>query len=115
MTPEEHATGGESPHGRDSRFEPLPIPLRTTAWRRSVGPQLTKRQIATENGPTRRAELRSKSQEKRSVAVRARAVREDEAIATSADGDVQRPANGQLTRIILKRLKFAHWLQSDGR
>jgi hypothetical protein len=82
MTAQEHTARSLSPHGRNCRSESLLVPFRTATLWWPVRSQLAKGKIAAEDGQSRGAERTRQGDEKRRIAVRSRAVRQDEAILT---------------------------------
>jgi len=80
MATQEDAARKLSPECFHSTPKSSLVTLRTTSRRRSVWPQLTERQITTENCKSGFAETIRDRDEQRRVAVRPSAVREDDAI-----------------------------------
>jgi hypothetical protein len=63
-----------------------------------MGPQLPEGEIAAQDGNPRGAERIRQCHEKRRVAIRSGAVRQDEAIAAGTVRAVQEPVNGDFIR-----------------
>jgi hypothetical protein len=80
MTTKEYVPRSLSAHGRNSLSESLLITFGTARWWWPVRSQLAKGEIKAEDGNSRRAERIRQCHEKWGVAVRSRAVRENEAI-----------------------------------
>jgi hypothetical protein len=70
------------------------IPFRTATWWWPVGPQLPEGEIAAEDGHPRGTERIRQCHEKWRVAIRSRAVRQDEAIPAGTARTVQEPSHG---------------------
>lgn len=71
-------------------------------------PQLTEGEIAAKDSHPRGAERIRQRDEKWSVAVRSRAVRQHEAITASMSGEVKVPSNGYFIRRSVKKLSTVH-------
>lgn len=80
MAAQEHTARGLLPHGRNCSSESLLIMFRTATWRWPVRSQLAERKIKPEDSHARGAERIRQCHEKWGVAVRSRAMRQDEAI-----------------------------------
>jgi len=98
MTAQEHTARSLSPHGRNCRSESLLVTFRTATLWWPVRSQLAEGEITPEDGHPRGAERICQYHEKRRVAVRSRAVRQDEAITAGTGRVVQEPSNGYFIR-----------------
>lgn len=97
------------PHGRDGGFESLLVACRTARWRWTVGARLAKGQIAAEDGESGVAERGGEGDEERRVAVRARAVGQDEGFAGRIGREMEEAADGRfIRRIVLEFSNRAH-------
>jgi hypothetical protein len=109
MAAEEYAARGLLPHGRDGGFKSLLVAFRTAALGPPVGTRLAKGQIAAEDGESGVAECARQGHEERSIAVRSRAVGQDEGIAGRMGREMEEPANGRfIRRIVLAFSNHAH-------
>ena len=102
MTAQEHTARSLSPHGRNCRSESLLVTFRTATLWWPVRSQLAEGEITPEDGHPRGAERICQYHEKRRVAVRSRAVRQDEAITARTGRAVQEPSNGYFIQSVHK-------------
>ena len=93
MATQKHAARSLSSHGSNGCSESLLVTFRTATWWRPVRSQLAEGQIAAEDGQPGGAEGTGQRHEKRRVAVRSRAVRQDEAIPVRIGRAMQKPSN----------------------
>jgi hypothetical protein len=109
MAAEEYAARGLLPHGRDGGFKSLLVAFRTAALGWPVGTRLAKGQIAAEDGESGVAECACQGHKKRRIAVRSRAMGQDEGIAGRMGREMEEPANGRfIRRIVLAFSNHAH-------
>ena len=94
MAAQKHTARSLLPHGRNRCSEPLLVPFRTATLWWPMGPQLPEGEIAAEDGHPRGAERVGQRHEKWRVAIRSRAVRQDEVITAGTARAVQETANG---------------------
>ena len=95
-------------HGRNGRAEALLVAFRTATRWWPVRTQLAEGKIAAEDSHIDGAERIGQCDEQRRVAVRARPVRQDQAVATGSRRRVQIAANGHSIRVIAKFLSVVH-------
>jgi hypothetical protein len=108
MAAQKKAAWSVPTHGRNGRAEAFLVAFRTTTQRWPVRTQLAEGKIAAEDRNTHGAECIRQCDEKRCVAVRARPVRQDEAVASGSRPRVQIAADGHSIRIIAKFLNVVH-------
>jgi len=93
MATQKHAARSLSSHGRNCRSESLLVAF-SAAWLWwPFRPQLAEGEIAPEDGQPGGAERIRQRHEKRRVAVRSRAVGQDEAVPNGISWAVQKPSN----------------------
>ena len=108
MTAQKYTARNLSPHGGHCRSQSLLITLRAATRWRPVRPQLAEGEITAKDSHARGAECIRQCDEKWSVAIRSRAVRQDEAITASMSWEVQVPSNGYFIRWSVKKLSTVH-------
>jgi hypothetical protein len=94
MATHKHTARSLSSHGSNCCSESLLVTFRTVTLWWPVWPQLAEREIAAEDGEPGGAERTRQRHEKRRVAGRSRAVRQDEAIPIRIGRAMQKPSNG---------------------
>src|SRR5260370_3174993 len=93
MASQKYATRSLSSHGCNCCSESLLVTFRTATLWWPVRSQLAEGEIAAEDGQPGGAERTRQHHEKRRVAVRSRAVRQDEAVHTRIGRVVQKSSN----------------------
>jgi hypothetical protein len=94
MATQKQAARSLSSHGSNCRSESLLVTFRAATLWRPVRSQLAEGKIATEDGQPGGAERTRQRHEERGIAVRSRAVRQDEAIPIRIGRAMQKPSNG---------------------
>jgi hypothetical protein len=94
MATQKQAARSLSSHGSNCRSESLLVTFRAATLWRPVRSQLAEGKIATEDGQPGGAERTRQRDEERGIAVRSRAVRQDEAIPIRIGRAMQKPSNG---------------------
>jgi hypothetical protein len=100
MTAQEETARTESPHGPGSCSQPLLITIRAAAWWRPLRSHLAKRQVAAEHGKSHTAKSLCQRYQKRSIAVRPRAVGQYKAIASRINRAMQKSSHRHFIRRI---------------
>ena len=108
MAAQKNAAWSLPTHGRNGRAEALLVVFRTAMRGWPVWTQLAEGKIAAEDSHIDGAERIGQCDEQRRVAVRARPVRQDQAVATGSRRRVQIAANGHSIRVIAKFLSVVH-------
>lgn len=108
MAAQKKAAWNLSTHGRNGRAEALLVAFCAATWWRPVRTQLAEGKIAAEGRHSDGAKRIRQCDEKRSVAIRSRPVREDEAGAAGSRQRMQIAAHGHAIRIIAKFLNVVH-------
>jgi len=109
MTSQKHAARNLPSHGSNCCSESLLVAFCTATLRRSVRSRLAEGEIAAEDGQPRGAEGTRQRHEKGRVAVRSRAVRQDEAFSSRIGRAVQKPSNRYfILRSVQKILIVVH-------
>jgi hypothetical protein len=112
MATQKHAARSLSSHGSNCCSESLLVTFRTAALWWPVRSQLAEGKIAAEDGQPGVAERTRQRHEKRGVAVRSRAVRQDQAIPSRIARAVQKPSNGHF--ILRSVRKFSIVVHTHG-
>ena len=117
MSAEENAVAGKLAFDRfDGGAQALLVAFGAAALGRSVGTKLAKRQIAAKDGEPGFAERVRQSYEQGRLAIRTRAVREDERVMRGARGSVEIAANGRLVwtgGFEVREIGFRHGALAD--
>jgi hypothetical protein len=98
MAAHKHAACDLLPHGGNGGSQPLLISFRAATRRRPVRARLPERKIASQHSQTRCAECAGKRSKQRSVAGRARAMRQYEPIRSGTGRTVQESADRHFVR-----------------
>src|SRR5260370_28266257 len=106
MASQKYAARSLSSHGCNCCSESLLVTFRTATLWWPVRSQLSEGKIAAEDGHPRSAERIRQYHEKRRVAVRPRAVRQDEAITARASRPVQEPSDGYFIRRSVQKISM---------
>lgn len=96
MTTEENTARAERAHGCNGSAEACLVAVSSAPRRRSVGTQLAERKIAAQDVEATRLEGVSQCDEKLGLAVRARAMRQDQRMGVRGVGAVLEASDGRI-------------------